>query len=328
MATAGAASARECALAIAIPRSLDEVLADLRCPERHDYAKAMRGREETLTAEAAWDTHFLPAAAWEICRPELEKLGVTIVSSASHIDVSKLLSGGFRTVTVLAHWKGHAVFPADLLDVVGIAREIVSNPSLLGTSLRPLVDNQALKNVATASLDADAARIELARMLTQAAESGARLFPIDLDQGQRLALTQLELREYNRRQLDIWFSGKLVAGNRLELRDGLFTADEIAGLVPNDFAGCLHLANCHSSLLQRTLSSPLRRILAQEDILLPRIFFEVYRTVVSLLGRDRPSYPDLWLSILESMRDVRFGDEHEGWLARMRQIAKRFLKFV
>jgi hypothetical protein len=127
--------------------------------------------------------------------------------------------------------------------------------------------------------------------------------------------------------LDIWFSSRLIAGNRLELRDGLLAGDEVAALVPNHFAGCLHLANCHSSLLQRTLASPLRRVLAQEDILLPRVFFEVYRTVESLLGTDGRSYPDLWISLLKDMRDVRVEVEHVGWLTTIHDFAKRVRKF-
>jgi len=328
MPTAGAITARECALAIAIPGSLDEVRADLGCPGCHDYAKTMRGQEETLTAEAAWEAHFLPAVeAWEICRPELEKLGVTVVSSADRADVSELLKDGFRTVTILGHWKGHEVLPADLSDAVGIAREIAADESRLCATLRSLVDDEALKRVAAASLDADGARIDLARTLTQAIEAGKPLFSIRLDQGERLALTPLELWEYNRQQLDVWFSGRLIAGNRLELRDGLFTADEVATLVPGDFEGCLHLANCHSSLLQQTLSSPLRRVLAHEEILLPRIFFEIYRAVVSLLDSDRPRYPDMWLQILTDVRDANLEIEHAGSLSPIYDLAGRLMAF-
>jgi hypothetical protein len=142
-------------------------------------------------------------SAWEMCRPELEELGVTIVSSAGRADVSELLSGKFRTVTILGHWKGHAVLPADLLDAVGIAREIASDDSRLCMTLRSIADAETLRHVAAASPASDAARIEFAQMLTQAIESGVPLFPIGLDQRQRLALTTLELGEYNRQQLDI-----------------------------------------------------------------------------------------------------------------------------
>jgi hypothetical protein len=327
MVIAGATSARECALAIAIPWNLDEVHAHLRCPARHDYAKAMRGPLETLTADAAWRTHFLPAiAAWKICRPQLEELGVTILSSAGRAGLRELLTGKFRTVTFLGHWKGHVVLPSDLSDAPGIAREIASDHSRLCMTLGSLVDTETLNHVAAAPPGSDQARIELARTLTQAIESGAPLFAIDLDQGERLALTTLELCEYNRHQLDIWFAGRLIAGNRLELRDGLLAADDVAALVPDDFAGCLHLANCHSSLLQRTLASPLRRVLAQEDILLPRVFFEIYRAVVSLLGSDGHSYPDLWLSILKDLRGRSVEIEQIGWAASIRALATPFRK--
>jgi hypothetical protein len=96
--------------------------------------------------------------------------------------------------------------------------------------LREILGSEVLQQLTATLPDVDDARIELAAALTSAIAGDRPLFSVDLAAEETLVMTQREMWEINRHKLDGWFSGRLVAGNRLELRDGLFTAEAIAAL--------------------------------------------------------------------------------------------------
>lgn len=305
MPIAGATSAGACALLVALPMSIEDVRHDLQLPDRFDYAKAMQGLAGTLSAEAIWSAHFAPvAAAWQDCRQRLRAQGITVIESASSNCLRDVLEGDFRSVTVLGHWKGHEVLPADLIaDPFDIAAELLSEKKSLGKTLRPLLEISDLSRLTElASIDEYTARIELAEILTRVVEGEQPLFGLELNDGESFAVTPAELHELNRRQLDYWLPGRIVTGNRLELRDGLHSAGELAPLISDNFVGSLQLCNCHSTLLQRSLGAPHRRILGNEEVLLPRLFLEIYEMVVNLLAESGLTYPELWLEVLASLQ--------------------------
>jgi hypothetical protein len=134
-------------------------------------------------------------------------------------------------------------------------------------------------------------------------------------------LTKRELQEFNRQQLDIWFEGQLVIGNRLEFRDGLFSGSDIVPLIPSEFSGTLHLGNCHSTLVQRILSAPRYRVVAGDEKVTPLTFIELYTTTVSLLCETDLSYIDLWIKVLTDLR----GKEPGGRIHRHPPIGIRRL---
>jgi hypothetical protein len=230
-------------------------------------------------------------------------------------------------VTILGHWKGHLILPADIRDVARFVRRILDDDSRVCAQLRELIDATKLKDLADA-LDPPEVqyRRQLADLLNAAISAGTPLFHINTE---GLALTELEFLEFNRQQLDVWFEGLLYPGNRLELRDGLFEPSQLAGLIPLDYAGIIHVALCNSALMQRSISNARWRVLANEATVAPLPTLEVYRAVIETMAETGLGYADTWLRILTELRnaDLTSGGDAipHGLLAWLVWRAKRML---
>lgn len=289
-----------CALAVAMPFAADAVEADLKQPTLHDYARFCQGLLEGMTSKLIWATHFQPVAhALDTVTPRLKDLGVEIVREATLADVGGLLRR-FPVVTILGHWKGHLILPADIRDVRRFARRILDDDSRVCALLRTLIDVPELEELADApALPELEHRRRLADLLNEAIKAGIPLFQINTA---GLALTELEFLEHNRQQLDVWFEGLLHPGNRLELRDGLFEPSRLAALIPPDYTGTIHVALCASALLQRSISGTRWRVLANEEIIAPLPTLETYRTVIETMAETPLGYAEAWLQILTQLK--------------------------
>jgi hypothetical protein len=300
---AGATSPQQCVLLLAVPLTAEEVKGDLSSPDHHDYARSIEGAD-FLLPEAVFEAHFLPVAeSWKTCRRQLERLGVKIIETASSAEVRRVLRDGFRTITIFGHWKGHQVLAGDIIDPVAVANRLLDSTDEIAELIRRTTDLSGVECIAAPSNgEPISTRAALAEKLTTAIEAEQALFDLDFQGSDYVGLMRQELSELNRQAIDNWLAETMISGNRLELRDGLFSPKQVAELGFSEFVGCVHLANCHSTILQRKLASPSRRVLGNEEILLPLTFFEVYCTVIALLGPGRPSYPELWLDVMESLR--------------------------
>jgi hypothetical protein len=289
-----------CALAVAMPLAADVVEADLKQPTLHDYARFCQGRIEGMTSELIWAAHFQPVAqALDTVAPRLKDLGVEVVRDATLADVGRLLRR-FPVVTILGHWKGHLILPADIRDVRCFARRILDDNSRVCALLRTLIGVPELEELADAPTCPKLKhRCRLAALLNEAIKAGTPLFQINTA---GLALTELEFLELNRQQLDVWFEGLLYPGNRLELRDGLFEPSRLAALIPSDYTGTIHVALCTSALLQRSISGRQWRVLANEKTVAPLVTLEVYRTVIETVAETPLSYAEAWLKILTQLK--------------------------
>jgi len=311
---AGATSPQECVLLLAIPLTVEEVRGDLSSLEHHDYARSIEGAD-FLLPEAVFETHFGPVAnAWKICRQRVEPLGVEIIENASSAEVRRVLRDGFRTITIFGHWKGHQVLAGDIIDPVAVANRLQDSTDEMAELIRQTTDLSAVQCIAAQSnAEPISTRAALAEQLTTVIEAEHALFELDFQGSDSVGLMRQELSELNRRAIDTWLAGTMISGNRLELRDGLFSPTQVADFGFSEFSGCIHLGNCHSAILQRALASPSRRVLGNEEILLPLTFFEVYSTVVGLLRPERPSYPELWLEVLERLRGAEPDHAQLSW---------------
>jgi hypothetical protein len=305
----------------------EEVKSDLISPDRHDYARSTVGADYLLP-EAIFEADFRPVAqTWQTCRRELKGLGVEIIESASSADVRRVLRHGFRTITIFAHWKGHQVLPGDIVDPAAVANRLLDDSNEMAELIRRTTGLSAAECMAAPSgTEPISARAAIAEKLTAAIEAEQALFDLDFQGSDSVGLMPQELYELNRQAVDNWLAEAMIPGNRLELRDGLFFPKQVAELGFSDFAGCVHLGNCHSTILQRTLTSPRCRVLGNEEISLPLPFFEVYRTVVGLLGAGRPSYPELWLDVIESVRGAEPEQVQFSWKQSLLNCLFGFLK--
>jgi hypothetical protein len=138
-------------------------------------------------------------------------------------------------------------------------------------------------------------------------------------------LLPLEREEFNRQQLDAWFEELIIPGNRIELQDGLLTETEFAELIPADFVGTIHAANCHSVLLERCITTPTRRVLATQDVLPPLMVLELYLSVVRMLPNSDVPYEQLWLAVLDGLKGQEAALAETGRASWPQQITARLI---
>jgi hypothetical protein len=313
-------------LAVALPFSLDEVRRQLALPHRYDYARAMQGPTGGASGELVWEAHLEPVVAHlDSLLPELRELGVEVTPRITR-DELRLLFQRSRLVTLIAHWKGARLLPGDLPDPVTLAQRILREQSRVCDLLRSLIDRAALQRVADApNGPISTHRVALTRVLNGAIASETRLFRSNLPEHIQLMLLPLEREEFNRQQLDAWFEELIVPGNRIELQDGLLTETEFAELIPANFVGTIHAANCHSVLLERCITTPTRRVLASEDVLPPLMVLELYLTVVRMLRNSEVPYEELWLTVLDGLKGRNAALVETGRMRWLKQIAARLI---
>jgi hypothetical protein len=100
-------------------------------------------------------------------------------------------------VTFLGHWKGHTIFPADILHVSKIAQRIEHEDSRVCTKIRSIADMSCVQSLAEDSAeDTVDKRVALAKQLNVVVGAGEPLFQVD--GGTELVLTERELWEFNR----------------------------------------------------------------------------------------------------------------------------------
>ena len=218
-------------------------------PTAYDYAKAMGGVEQVLSAKGIWESNFKPVNQfWREYKKEILKLNVAVYDLATYGDLRASLGGGHKTVTLFCHWKNHLVFNSDVKDAEGIINSLDKDQSRVCELIREIVGPKriadTLKLVGTAECAPSVASI-----LNLVIQQERPLFRTNIDQYQRLTLSRSELYEANRHQIDLWFCEKIITGNRLELRDGLSTAKQIREAISEQFSGLIHLYNCNSSLI-------------------------------------------------------------------------------
>ena len=216
---------------------------------------------------------------------------------------------------------------SDIRDAQGIARLVSSEQSRVSDLIRLAAGPERIRSAVELTGSNECANA-VAQVLNAAIIMNQPLFRLNVNDEQQLLITELELWEANRRQIDLWFSDKIVAGNRLELRDGLFAPAEIKKIISDNFSGLVHLYNCNSTIIQRTLRSTKYRTLAQEELSSFYLFIALYLTVAELLKENNGQYLYLWLEVLTEMRNVDIDSEQADWLGKFGGIVELALALV
>jgi hypothetical protein len=287
-------SPHDCALALAIPLTEAQFLADLDEAAPKDLAKSVRrsvrrrmGQPQSALYAQAYEP--LVSLACEVAE-EAKALGVTVYRGARLADMAAMLTA-HRVVTLVAHWRFLMLDERAVLDAAGFqarlsAAEIVNDPD----ARRPidalfLGDAVVRGAVAPAALAAALNRHMLPGDLYYQWNSGGELEPSPAA-APATGLTRVLLEEM--------YPGCFVPGLCLELADRLCTAWEFIDQIPDSFDGVLDLTVCNSLILAEALrrrrSGRLDTALSNAKPATAGVRLVIYRHVIRSLSRLAEPY--------------------------------------
>jgi hypothetical protein len=217
----------ECALAIGIPASREELLAGARSASPSDYARQSAGEAASYAAEiGAMKGLVAKARAW----------GVEVVEGAGLDDLARL-TASFHVVTVIAHAPCPGVDAGDIRDVGALLGAARAGTTADQKRVRRFLRFAGVDRGPGAPLPtAEAVSAALAGLLwTQRAERGRRVGQLD------------------RTRLEDAFPASFHPAPVLELRDGLHTLSAVRAAIAPGFHGVLDLSVCRSAVLGEAL---------------------------------------------------------------------------
>jgi hypothetical protein len=278
-----------CALAVAVPLTKEAFQADLDAGAAMDFSRKelLRGKPP----DDAWRENGLALAA--LCREmctEAAGLGVTVVESAT-LDRIPALFAGHEVVTILGHWRGPDLLGADFrVDPRAFVDWIYGSSDPLGRAivdrLRGAALEQALKRPERRAREAALAELVDTRVI-----AGDEPLPGALPPGPVL-IDRPSLQARHRAMLDAAYPDMLEPGNRVELRDGLHSAEALAACLPPDWAGIADLALCQSAYVAHVVKggrTGIRVVLNKNEVILS-VRLRMLRALYRMLAKNDCNY--------------------------------------
>jgi hypothetical protein len=302
-------SPSNCALAIALPLTKEEFLADLRPEASKDYASyycslmgVKRGHEALWTVYRDNISTLIEGVAAEV-----ESLGVKVVRQVKLADMPSLLSDR-DVVSLVSHWRGADVEAQDFVDFPCFVNKLSTSCDDVIVYVRQKLSSSVMARArqfkATSGNDFLAFRNELIDELNGLLESEnlGRRPGFDISETeQRL---HVEQRKYlNRMTLDAAFAGDLNKGNRMEFFDGLQPAEAIRERIPDSFAGLLDLIVCNSVLPAEVIKLMKRNglIIANQFPAKPSFRLLLYKTIIRSLHYQPDTFVDTTMKVRQKL---------------------------
>jgi len=292
-------SPSDCAVAIAIPLTFEDLLHDITASNK-DFARLLC---RNASPEIVWNELYRPrlVEVVEGVSAKLSKWGSLVLRRATLADLSDLAQR-YSVVAVCAHFKMTDVRAADLVDPARCLEIVRERASAVAEKLY----HQAQQMVPDLMREPPLQRWELAGRLAPflqtcverthayvaAPPSVVRVSPpADLGAG------------LHRVHLEQCFGSAMRAASCVEMFDRLHTFPAFQSAIPADFSGVLDLSMCNSFMvaedLKRSRPSSLvveNRFLAAPDVRLAR-----YALVMRELARSRSRYTDALLRVHRAM---------------------------
>ena len=223
--------------------SLADVETALQGGPYNDYVK----RAGEASAAANWEGVFSRvAASASAVAGNARRLGVHVAERASLSDLGYLFAH-CRVVTLVAHWRGPEVAAPHLtIDPALLVEIMESDTSPAAALMRAGLPAQWQSSVLS-NLDPAHRRSKLAELIDRRLESDPPM--IEAPFGHSWYMDPSTLKHFNRAALDAWLPDAISPGNRLELSDGLHSADCVAASIDDDWSGIADLSNCQSAQL-------------------------------------------------------------------------------
>lgn len=225
----------ECCLALALPMSRAELLADIGAPCPSDFARGIgQLREHTGLDRTAYDYE----EQMKVCRrvvAEAERHGVHVVRRAALSDLREL-TGRFHVVSVVAHAPSHGVSPTDILEPATLVHTLLSGTQDDHARLREHLSSRgiALRAEAPPPVELLAEALDAA-LWTR--DPSAERTPYQMD----------------RTRMEDMLSPSLRPAPVLELSDGLHCLGPVREAISAGFDGVLDLSACTSVVLAEAL---------------------------------------------------------------------------
>jgi hypothetical protein len=267
----------DCAIAVALPLSADELRAQLVAENPSDFVRGVQGRLRGTPVDAVCAAYAAEVADAGRVLAGARALGVTVVPGARLADLTRLTER-FRVVSILAHTPSAEITGEDIQDVAALA-------TLARVGRTP--DQRRVRRFLRCS------GIDLG--------AGAPLPEVSAVASTLQALVWTPARSAPRRrgmldrtQLEDAFPGAVRRSPVLELRDGLHTLAAVRRAVAPSFDGVLDLSTCTSAILGEALKR------TRDD-------FIVVATLRATHPKLRLTLYELWLGELALARcPVRF----------------------
>jgi hypothetical protein len=302
----GVVGPHDCALAVAIPLSAEELAADFEDPRKEFARTVVAPAVRAASGLAAWNGGYAEIASHvaEIV-DEVRGLGVTVVERATLADVARLAASR-RVVTILAHGPFPLLNEDDVLDrdaLWAAFRPDAGDPPASNPTIRRISRESDVRNAQSFAQLIDVLR-ELIRETRKrffaepAAEPGVDILAALEARGSNLGLTRMHLRE--------GIPGAIKSPPIIELADGIKDFDQFCGTLPQSFTGVLEFLACAALWFGPAIR---RRRSGCGDILSPnqraRIVprARLYVNVCRLLAQVPMGYSDATLAVHRTAMD-------------------------
>jgi hypothetical protein len=298
--------ARDCAIALAIPLTRAEWLADVAPGSGREYAKFYCSTRPRTPPEQVWASLYKPFEATPILARlrAVERLGVEIVTRCSLADLGALTRRK-QVVIVAAHWRSGLVYRDDVLDVDRFLDLLATEPTGILAALRQRMPPSLQVAVAARRPRADEPEFtELlatlngilgsTRLATEPAANEAR-WP----RGFILA--------ENRAALNRACGDALDATVGLELGDETHSGDQVAAAISPVFDGVLDLTVCFSMILAEQIKrkAPGCLVLANREMTASAIRLAIACETLRMLSKRPASYINVSMAIRERLQGSR-----------------------
>lgn len=292
----------ECALALAVPLTIADFCDDLRAGSKMDYARHVcDGRP----ADRAWRDSGAPVAA--VCE-ELagvaKRRGVRVARKATLGELASMFQA-FPVVSIAAHWRGPWLKGADfLIEPVDCVARLSTAADANSKELFCRLKASSIDAI-LAIRDPATRRAEFANLLNSAVVGSRRpltgCFP-SLYPGVKTVVDNFSLESEHRRLLEAALPEAFVAGNCLELRDGLHGIAELIPVVPEEWTGVIDLICCHSSYLAHGLKGgrARRRVIMTSRKVVPTVRLPIQKVLYNELAERGGNYVYVLVQLLSA----------------------------
>ncbi|AXY73201.1 hypothetical protein D3H65_04080 [Paraflavitalea soli] len=280
----------DCVLAIGFSTDPDQLMSELSATHK-DFAKSIkrngRANDQDLYEKLTGFTGLYKSNIAAI-----RALGVTVLENFTASDARQLPP--CQSLTVLAHFKPPTVLPEDILDAGLIEQAIMHQQDLFGPVPREAPDSKRKLTLweSLNELLKDTAFYKRAGLSTFITEHEERTLPL------------IYIRYLNRLALESIFFHALAKGCLVELYDGLYTVQEIVGMIPSTFIGPIDISICHSIIVQDEVQrvQPRRHAFGVEHPLSLDFKIIFYKGLMQKLALEPKDYITAYFELLTSLK--------------------------
>lgn len=299
-------SPSDCALALAIPMSRAEFVADSGEAAPKDLAKSLG---KGLQPEWAFANRYEPLLGLVLdLVAEMQQRGVSVYHRTTLQDIPAILKA-HRVVTLVAHWRFTKLAAGDILDWPGFRSELARSRASMDADESSLDEDPIARQLLYVPTVTEAnGPADLADALNSLLEPALAHYHWLSSRERSADPAAMPVAGLTRVHLEERFPRCIAPGKCLELADRLCTVWEFIEQIPCDFDGILDLTVCHSLIHAeaiRRARSPCNA-LCNRGRAKAHVRLLIYRrAILSLSDRAEP-YEDVMsrihISLLEEIR--------------------------